>query len=139
MPADRLRPGCTSVAAPGPAHLVNARHRVGTWGIGPFDNDTATDFSYTLDVARSAEREQVLRGVLTRTVKAVGYLTEAEEAVAAAALIAAQCPDGEPVDTAYGPEQPVPHLREDISTCRPASRGVGPRHDASCAEKRSSC
>ncbi|MFE5083424.1 DUF4259 domain-containing protein [Streptomyces mirabilis] len=39
---------------------------------------------------------------------ATGYLAEADEAVAAAALIAAQCPEGEPVDTPYGPETPMP-------------------------------
>ncbi|MEU0297379.1 DUF4259 domain-containing protein, partial [Streptomyces microflavus] len=30
--------------------------------------------------------------------------------VAAAALIAAQCPGGEPVTTAYGPKKPLPPL-----------------------------
>ena len=87
---------------------------MGTWGTGPFDNDTAADFSHTLDDAASGDREQVLRGVLTRTVEAAGYLTEAEEAVAAAALIAARCPGGRPIDTVYGPKQPTPDLPGDV-------------------------
>ena len=86
---------------------------MGTWGTGPFDNDKAADFSYTLDEAAVGEREQVLRGVLVRTIEAVGYLDEADEAVAAAALIAAQCPGGRPITTAYGPKRPVPAIGDD--------------------------
>jgi hypothetical protein len=81
---------------------------VGTWDTGPFDNDTAADFSITLDEARLEERESLVRGVLTRTTTADGYLTGAEEAIAAAALIAAQCPGGQPVDPIYGPDHPMP-------------------------------
>lgn len=88
---------------------------MGTWGTGPFDNDTAADFSDVLDDAASAgEREELVRGVLTRTVTATGYLAEAEEAVAAAALIAAQCPGGEPVETVYGPKQSLPCFPQDL-------------------------
>ena len=65
---------------------------MGTWGTGPFDNDTAADFAGDLDDAPPGEREALVRGVLARTVRATGYLDEAQEAVAAAALIAAQCP-----------------------------------------------
>ncbi|MDX2850611.1 DUF4259 domain-containing protein [Streptomyces sp. PA03-3a] len=81
---------------------------MGTWATGPFDNDTAADFACALDDAKPEEREALIRGVLTRTVHAAGYLAEAEEAVAAAALIAAQCPGGEPVATSYGPETTFP-------------------------------
>ncbi|WP_331772774.1 DUF4259 domain-containing protein (plasmid) [Embleya sp. NBC_00888] len=81
---------------------------MGTWDTGPFDNDTAADFSITLDEARLEERESIVRGVLTRTITADGYLTEPEEAIAAAALIAAQCPGGQPVDPIYGPDEPMP-------------------------------
>ena len=87
---------------------------MGTWGIGPFDNDTAADFAGDLDDAPPGEREALVREVLTRTVRATGYLDEAQEAVAAAALIAAQCPGGRPVETAYGPAQPVPVFPEDL-------------------------
>ncbi|WP_329403281.1 DUF4259 domain-containing protein [Streptomyces virginiae] len=81
---------------------------MGTWDTGPFDNDTAADFADALDDAEPAAREALIRGVLIRTIDATGYLTEADETVAAAALIAAQCPGGDPVDTACGPETPMP-------------------------------
>ncbi|MEU2675042.1 DUF4259 domain-containing protein [Streptomyces sp. NPDC007164] len=72
-----------------------------TWDTGPFDNDTAADFANALNDAEPETREALIRGVLIRTIDATGYLTEAEEAVAAAALIAAQCPGGKPVDMSY--------------------------------------
>ncbi|MFC8424669.1 DUF4259 domain-containing protein [Streptomyces sp. NPDC057236] len=87
---------------------------MGTWDTGPFDNDTAADFADALDDAEPEAREALIRGVLIRTIDATGCLTEAEEAVAAAALIAAQCPGGDPVDTPYGPETPVPALPADL-------------------------
>jgi hypothetical protein len=40
----------------------------------------------------------------------------AQEAVAAAALISAQCPDGEPTDTGYGLEEPMPAFPADLRT-----------------------
>ncbi|MFE0422964.1 DUF4259 domain-containing protein [Streptomyces sp. NPDC058953] len=87
---------------------------MGTWGTGPFDNDTAADFSYVLDDAAPEAREALIRGVLVRTIDAVGYLAEAEEAVGAAALIAAQCPGGEPVDTPCGPKSAMPLFPDDL-------------------------
>ncbi|MEU9273817.1 DUF4259 domain-containing protein [Streptomyces sp. NPDC048342] len=89
---------------------------MGTWDTGPFDNDTAADFANALDDAEPAEREALIRGVLTRTVDAADYLTEAEEAVAAAALIGAQCPGGEPIDTPHGPESTMPVFPTDLRT-----------------------
>ncbi|MER6376789.1 DUF4259 domain-containing protein [Streptomyces mirabilis] len=89
---------------------------MGTWDTGPFDNDTAADFANALDDAKPEEREALIRGVLTRTVDAVGWLTEGEEAVAAAALIAAQCPGGDTIDTSYGPEKPMPVFPNDLRT-----------------------
>ncbi|WP_329025842.1 DUF4259 domain-containing protein [Streptomyces sp. NBC_00690] len=89
---------------------------MGTWDSGPFDNDTAADFANSLDDASPEEREALVRGVLTRTVSATGYLTEAEEAVAAAALIAAPCTDGEPVDTRYGPQTLMPAYSLELRT-----------------------
>ncbi|MFE5829468.1 DUF4259 domain-containing protein [Streptomyces sp. NPDC056508] len=87
---------------------------MGTWDTGPFDNDTAADFANALDDAEPEAREALIRGVLVRTIDATGYLTEAEEAVAAAALIAAQCPGVEPIDMPYGPETPVPVFPADL-------------------------
>ncbi|MFD8699405.1 DUF4259 domain-containing protein [Kitasatospora purpeofusca] len=89
---------------------------MGTWDTGPFDNDTAADFANALDDAEPEEREALIRGVLTRTVDAAGWLSEGEEAVAAAALIAAQCPGGTPIDSPYGPEKPVPAFPGDLRT-----------------------
>ncbi|WP_323747281.1 DUF4259 domain-containing protein [Catenulispora pinisilvae] len=81
---------------------------MGTWDIGPFDNDSAADFAIALDKAAFGEREVLIRGVLSRTVNAPGYLLEAEEAVAAAAVIAAQCRGGDAVEPDDGPEGPMP-------------------------------
>ncbi|MEU2503614.1 DUF4259 domain-containing protein [Streptomyces sp. NPDC007863] len=82
---------------------------MGTWDIGPFDNDTAADFSYRVDEAEAGRRADVLRAAF-REVTGTGddYLDAdlSVEAVAAAALVAAQCPGGEPV-TSYGPKEPL--------------------------------
>ncbi|MFF8770638.1 DUF4259 domain-containing protein [Kitasatospora sp. NPDC015120] len=91
---------------------------MGTWDIGHFDNDTAADFSGTLDEAALEEREGLVRRVLTVVADtgAEDYLDsdEAAEALAAAALVAAQCPGGEPVTTAYGPDEPLPTFPADL-------------------------
>ena len=85
---------------------------MGTWDVGPFDNDTAADFGN----APENERENMIRHALTRAVDTTDYLDSdtAVHAVAAAALVAAQCPGGQPVTTAYGPDHPIPHLAADL-------------------------
>jgi hypothetical protein len=85
---------------------------MGTWDVGPFDNDTAADFCGDLDEAASGEREGIVRGALTRVIDTVDYLEapESEVAVAAAALVAAQWPGGEPADPIYGPKELLPDL-----------------------------
>ncbi|MCM2390234.1 DUF4259 domain-containing protein [Streptomyces albipurpureus] len=85
---------------------------MGTWDIGHFDNDTAADFGHNVDDAPSQKRADVLSDALRRTIATTGFLDsdEGAEAVAAAALIAAQCPGGEPITTAYGPKEPLPPL-----------------------------
>ncbi|MEU9575988.1 DUF4259 domain-containing protein [Streptomyces chilikensis] len=87
---------------------------MGTWDTGPFDNDTAADFSGDLDDAPEGARAAMVRAVLLRAAGtgAAGHLDAdvACEAVAAAALVAAQCPRGEPVDTPYAPGEPLPDL-----------------------------
>ncbi|MEU3902147.1 DUF4259 domain-containing protein [Streptomyces sp. NPDC045251] len=90
---------------------------MGTWDVGPFDNDTAADLCDALDEATANERENIIRDTLTRAIDTAGYLEapESEEAVAAAALIAVQCPGGESPDPVDGPEEPLPdltHLRD---------------------------
>ncbi|MBT2448204.1 DUF4259 domain-containing protein [Streptomyces sp. ISL-43] len=89
---------------------------MGTWDVGPFDNDTAADFSGGLDEAPEDEREGIIRSALVRTIGTRDHLDQdmAVEAVAAAALVAAQCPGGEPVTTPYGPDLPVPQLSADL-------------------------
>lgn len=85
---------------------------MGTWDIGHFDNDTAADFCGALDDAAPAERVGLIRTALETAAEAVSYLDDHEgaPAVTAAALVAAQCPGGAAVTTAYGPKEPVPLL-----------------------------
>ncbi|MFD9063529.1 DUF4259 domain-containing protein [Kitasatospora purpeofusca] len=91
---------------------------MGTWDIGHFDNDTAADFCAGLDEVAEEEREGLVRRALTLAADtgAEDYLDydEAVEAVAAAALVASQCPGGAPVTSAYGPEKPIPALPADL-------------------------
>lgn len=67
---------------------------MGTWDVGPFDNDTAADFGGDLDEVAEGEREGIVRSALTRVIDTAAYLEApaSEVAVAAAALVAAQCP-----------------------------------------------
>ncbi|MFJ4270424.1 DUF4259 domain-containing protein [Streptomyces coelicoflavus] len=91
---------------------------MGTWDIHPFDNDTAADFANDLDDADMLEREALIRRVLVRAADSKDYLEapEAEEAVAAAALVAAQCSDTGPANIPYGPEEPIPTLSADLTS-----------------------
>ncbi|MFD9410140.1 DUF4259 domain-containing protein [Streptomyces sp. NPDC059989] len=88
---------------------------MGTWDIGPFDNDTAADFAGDLDDASREEREFMIRSLLKHAADLGGELDApgAERAVAAAALGAAQHPDGEPACSIYGPSEPLPGLPTD--------------------------
>ncbi|MFE9476343.1 DUF4259 domain-containing protein [Streptomyces griseofuscus] len=78
---------------------------MGTWDIGPFDNDTAADFAVDLDEAAAAERVSMIRRVLERAAAGAEFLEipDAERAVAAAALVVAQHPAGGPERPAGGP------------------------------------
>ncbi|MFJ6618855.1 DUF4259 domain-containing protein [Kitasatospora sp. NPDC091335] len=90
---------------------------MGTWDIGHFDNDSAADFCGGLDDAAPGEREALLRAALLDAVGAeADFLDsyEAVKAVAAAALVAAQCPGGAAVTSAYGPDEPVPPLSAEL-------------------------
>ncbi|GAA2610821.1 DUF4259 domain-containing protein [Actinomadura fulvescens] len=85
---------------------------MGTWGAEPFDNDAAADFAGDLDEADEAARGSLVREALEAALTEEGPLhgRTGDVAVAAAAIVAAQCPRGEPVDPVYGPEEPVPPL-----------------------------
>ncbi|MFG1664971.1 DUF4259 domain-containing protein [Streptomyces sp. Y7] len=89
---------------------------MGTWDVGPFDNDDAADFAIALDEAAVDERESLVRSVLTRAANATGYLStpDAELAVAAAALVVAQYPGGEPACPNYGPSEAMPEFPADF-------------------------
>lgn len=85
---------------------------MGTWDVGPFDNDTAADFAGDLDDAAPAERLPMIRGALLRCADSGEYLDapDAERAVAAAAPVVAQHPEGPPACSVYGPSEAVPRL-----------------------------
>ncbi|MFJ2647081.1 DUF4259 domain-containing protein [Streptomyces sp. NPDC087420] len=91
---------------------------MGTWDTGHFDSDTAADFAADLDAAAVDGRTELVRGALVRAIgtDGVGGLDESEAvvAVAAAALVAAQCPGGPPVETVYGPDEPLPRFPEEL-------------------------
>ncbi|MCD2467138.1 DUF4259 domain-containing protein [Streptomyces sp. NPDC055893] len=90
---------------------------MGTWDIGPFDNDTAADFSYRVDEAPAEKKAEVLRTAFREVIETGdAYLDAdlADEAIASAALLAAQCPGGDPVTTSYAPKEPLPNLPADL-------------------------
>lgn len=89
---------------------------MGTWDTGPFENDAAADFANDLDDAQEDAREELVRAALTRAVLTRDYLEgpDGDEAFAAAALVASQCPGGEPVSASYGPDEPLPQLAADL-------------------------
>ena len=79
---------------------------MGTWDSGPFDNDTAADFSIDLEEADHAHRVDMLRQALLDTAEEEDYLDsdEAFVAIAAAAIVASQVPGGERITVAYAPD-----------------------------------
>ncbi|NUV43047.1 DUF4259 domain-containing protein [Streptomyces sp. CAI-24] len=87
----------------------------GTVEGGPFDNDTAADFAGDLDEAALEAREAMIRSVLKRSAGPADFLGiyDGERAVGAAALVAAQHPDGDPACSTYGPSEPLPELPAD--------------------------
>lgn len=86
---------------------------MGTWDVGPFDNDDAADFAGELDDAPAQARIEMIGAVLERVADPTdddSRLSDAPRAVAAAALVAAQCPGGVLVDPNYGPSTPMPQF-----------------------------
>ncbi|MCM4085135.1 DUF4259 domain-containing protein [Paractinoplanes hotanensis] len=79
---------------------------MGTWDVGPFDNDTAADWCGDLDEAAPEQRSVLIRDALSRVAEYGNeYLDsdEAAKAIAAAAVVASQLPDGTAIDTPYAP------------------------------------
>jgi hypothetical protein len=68
--------------------------------VGPFDSDSAADWSLDLQVARESERVSLIRKTLRRVAEERDYVdsVEAAQAIAAAAVVAAQLP-GAPAPT----------------------------------------
>ncbi|MEV7324612.1 DUF4259 domain-containing protein [Streptomyces sp. NPDC093970] len=89
---------------------------MGTWDIGPFDNDTAADFGGDLDATALEEREALIRGALKRAAYPADFLHtfDGERAVAAAALVVAQHPDGKRTCSNYGPSESLPELPAEL-------------------------
>jgi hypothetical protein len=89
---------------------------VGAWGTGPFENDDAADFVATLDDLDPDDRTDAIREALTEAAQQADYLERdaASEAIAAAAILAAQLPDAEPLDSARGPKEPIEPLPDEL-------------------------
>lgn len=101
---------------------------MGTWGVGPFDSDTAADFCGEVDDVAMGEREQAVRTALVRAADLPDDVEldacEAERAVAAAALVAAQCPGASP---------PIPCTgRRNLFRTSPACGGSPCRRSVAC-------
>ena len=80
---------------------------MGTWDVGPFDNDTAADWSGDLHDAAPAQRTALVRGALTAVLdNGDDYLDSdlAVEAIAAAAIVASQLPGGARITSPYAPD-----------------------------------
>ncbi|MCC9308784.1 DUF4259 domain-containing protein [Kitasatospora sp. RB6PN24] len=98
---------------------------MGTWDVGSFDNDAAADFAGELDEAAEGDRAELVRAALRAVLAEDGYLDgeSGERAVAAAALVAAYCPGGEPVNPVYGPRRSVPGLGGELPALAAAALG----------------
>jgi hypothetical protein len=80
---------------------------VGTWDVGPFDNDAAADWCGGLHDTDSTQRVEVIRAALAAVADhGDDYLDSdlAVEAIAAAAIVASQLPGGPPVTSPYAPD-----------------------------------
>ena len=80
---------------------------MGTWDVGPFDNDTAADWCGDLHDATPTLRPAMVRGAFTAVVdNGDDYLDSdlAVEAIAAAAIVASQLPGGAAITSSYAPD-----------------------------------
>ncbi len=82
---------------------------MGAWGHGPFDNDTAADWSGDLEDAAPADRAGLVLQALQTAAEAEDYLDvdDGSNAIAAAAVVAAAAPGGLPLEHTYGPDAAV--------------------------------
>jgi hypothetical protein len=80
---------------------------MGTWDIGPFDNDTATDWCGDLHEATPSQRPAMVCSAFTAVLDhGDDYLDSdlAVEAIAAAAIVASQMPGGAAITSSYAPD-----------------------------------
>ncbi|MEV5570396.1 DUF4259 domain-containing protein [Spirillospora sp. NPDC052269] len=90
---------------------------MGTWGAGPFENDQAADFGGDLDDLAERDRPAAIRAALNAVAMEVEYLDadDGTDAVAAAAIVAAQCAGGATVGLEhYGPKGTIPPLPAEL-------------------------
>ncbi|HEX3791954.1 MAG TPA: DUF4259 domain-containing protein [Pseudonocardiaceae bacterium] len=89
---------------------------MGTWGTGPFHNDEAAEFAEDLDDLTEMARPLAIRYALTEAAGVAGYLDAdvAAIAVAAAALVGAQCQGRGRIDPVHGPKRPIPQLPSEL-------------------------
>lgn len=78
---------------------------MGTWSVGPFDNDGAACWAGELDDAEPQERTALVRAALAEAADEDDYLRvdTAEVAIAAAAVVAACRADGLEFESAFAP------------------------------------
>jgi hypothetical protein len=96
---------------------------MGTWDVGPFDNDTAADWCADLHDASPGQRPAMLRGAFTAVLDhGDEYLDSgyAVRAIAAAAIVASQLPGGEPVTSSSAPDFLLDGGRIDVPGDAPA-------------------
>jgi hypothetical protein len=109
------------------------------WDWGPFDNDTAADFSGDLDDAPESGRIAMIHDALAAVGSCDSYVDgfRAQVALAAAALLARNLPGGEEFQSEiYGPAKRIPPIPEDLvplaavlaarSAAAPTSPGSSP-------------
>ena len=79
---------------------------MGTWDIGPFDNDSAADWCGDLHDADPADRAGRIRQALVDAAEETGFLDSREggRAIAAAAILVSQLPGGAPLTSSYAPD-----------------------------------
>lgn len=76
---------------------------MGTWGMGVFDNDVATEWADDFDEATPEERGQVVRTTLTEVLDTDDDAAECA-AVAAATTVASSLPGAPLLAPSYGPK-----------------------------------
>ncbi|MFE2722775.1 DUF4259 domain-containing protein [Kitasatospora sp. NPDC059327] len=93
------------------------RPLIGSWDTGPFHNDAAVGTAERFDSLFDSEVPPWLHRLFDVAIsmpKGPLDTDMAQEVVAAAAVIASQCPGGEGVDLNSGPREPVPPLPTDL-------------------------